>query len=281
MNTLILKETVGPDDPTTACDFLAARTGISKSKIKSAMIKGAVGIRRGARKRERLRKATTQLSPGDHIEFYYDETILSIEPPRAICLYDEKRYSAWYKPPGLMTQGTMYGDHCSLLRQAETAFTPRRKVFPVHRLDREAVGLVLIAHTKDAAAKLSRLFRNNKIEKHYRIEVRGSMTGDKQHGSITLPLDGKEALTNYHVETCNSTSNTTTLTVTIGTGRLHQIRRHFDMIGYPVMGDPRYGTGNKNTEGLKVAATGLNFISPFTGKTVSLEWEGTEPALES
>jgi tRNA pseudouridine32 synthase/23S rRNA pseudouridine746 synthase len=279
MNTVSLKETVGPGDPITACDFLAVKTSISKSKIKHAMIKGAVWIRKGTRKRERLRKATAQLSPGDYIELYYDETILSIEPPRAVCLYDEKRYSVWYKPPGLMTQGTMYGDHCSLIRQAETGFTRRRKAFPVHRLDREAVGLVLVAHTKDAAAKLSRLFRNNKIEKHYRIEVLGNMKG--KNGTITLPLDGKEALTDYVVETHNSIKNTTTLTVTIGTGRLHQIRRHFNMIGYPVMGDPRYGRGNKNTEGLKVAATGLKFTSPFNGKTISLELEGTGPALKS
>lgn len=279
MNTLSLKKTVGPDDPTTACDFLAALTGISKSKIKHAMIKGAVWIKKGTKKRERLRKATAQLSQDDHIELYYDEAILSIEPPRAACLYDEKRYSVWYKPPGLMTQGTMYGDHCSLLRQAETGFTPHRKAFPVHRLDREALGLVLIAHTKDAAAKLSHLFRNNKIEKHYRIEVLGNMIG--KNGSIALPLDGKEAWTDYLVETYDSMTNTTTLTVTIGTGRLHQIRRHFDMIGYPVMGDPRYGKGNKNTEGLKVAATGLKFTSPFNGKSICLELEGTDPALKS
>ncbi|HEU18347.1 MAG TPA: RNA pseudouridine synthase [Deltaproteobacteria bacterium] len=279
MNIISLKETVGPDDPTTACDLLAARTGISKSKIKNAMIKGAVWRCRGTGKPERLRKATAQLSPGDRIELYYDETILSIEPPRAVCLNDEKRYSVWYKPPGLMTQGTMYGDHCSLLRQAEKEFTPRRTAYPVHRLDREAVGLILVAHTRDAAAKLSRLFREGKIEKRYQIEVPGNMTG--MGGSITLPLDGKEALTDYHVETFNPATNTTTLTVTIGTGRLHQIRRHFDMIGYPVMGDPRYGRGNKNTGGLKVTAMGLNFICPFTGKAVSLELEGTDPTLKT
>ncbi|MBN2687141.1 MAG: RluA family pseudouridine synthase [Deltaproteobacteria bacterium] len=281
METLSLNETVGPGNAATACDFLSARTGISKRRIKQAMIKGAVWVSKGRRGRERLRTATARLSPGDRIEMYYDEAILSAEPPGAVCLYDENLYSVWYKPPGLLTQGTMYGDHCSLLRQAETKFAPRRPVFPVHRLDREAAGLIIVAHTKDAAGKLSRLFQTNAVEKRYRIDVLGDMTAKEPRGSITAPLDGREARTDYRVVGYDSEANTTTLSVTIETGRLHQIRRHFNMIGYPVMGDPRYGRGNKNREGLKVAATAVRFVSPFSGKAVSLELDGTGPTLKT
>jgi len=56
--------------------------------------------------------------------------------------------------------------------------------------------------------------------------------------------------------------------VQIRTGRLHQIRRHFDLIGHPVMGDPRYGTGNKNKEGLQLEADQLRFICPFAKREV-------------
>jgi len=52
----------------------------------------------------------------------------------------------------------------------------------------------------------------------------------------------------------------------IRTGRKHQIRRHFEMIGFPVMGDPRDGTGNKNTAELKLTAIVLEFEYPFCGK---------------
>jgi tRNA pseudouridine32 synthase/23S rRNA pseudouridine746 synthase len=51
--------------------------------------------------------------------------------------------------------------------------------------------------------------------------------------------------------------------VEIITGRTHQIRRHFDMIGFPVVGDPRYGEGNKNRTGLKLFATSLAFTCPY------------------
>jgi tRNA pseudouridine32 synthase/23S rRNA pseudouridine746 synthase len=58
-------------------------------------------------------------------------------------------------------------------------------------------------------------------------------------------------------------TNTSIADVSIRTGRLHQIRRHFDMLGSPVLGDPKYGTNNKNTEGMKLSAVSLKFRCPF------------------
>jgi tRNA pseudouridine32 synthase/23S rRNA pseudouridine746 synthase len=281
MQKFSVKKTVAPDDASGACDFLAAHTGLSKSKIKDAMSKGAVWLRRKKKKRERLRRATAVLAPGDVVECYYDEKLLACMAPRPTCITDKQQYSAWFKPPGLLTQGTMYGDHCSLLRQAETSFRPRRLAFPVHRLDREASGLVLVAHTRDAAAKLSRLFQNGEIEKQYRIEVLGDLTSYGNSGNIALPLDDKKAFTEFEVDTVHPATKTTTVTVTIRTGRLHQIRRHFEMIGFPIMGDPRYGRGNKNEEGLQLTSTGLKFICPFSHKIVSfqLNTNGSAPSL--
>ena len=63
---------------------------------------------------------------------------------------------------------------------------------------------------------------------------------------------------------------TTTLEVTIEAGRHHQIRRHPDAIGHPVLGDPRYGAGNKNREGMRLAAVYLAFRDPLTGEDVEL-----------
>jgi tRNA pseudouridine32 synthase/23S rRNA pseudouridine746 synthase len=55
--------------------------------------------------------------------------------------------------------------------------------------------------------------------------------------------------------------------VKIDTGRLHQIRRHLEFVGHPIMGDPKYGRGNKNKDGLKLVATQLTFEDPWTGKS--------------
>jgi tRNA pseudouridine32 synthase/23S rRNA pseudouridine746 synthase len=155
------------------------------------------------------------------------------------------------------------------VRQAELKFGRSREVYLVHRLDREASGLMLLAHTREAAARLSEIFRENRVEKRYRAEVTGlpATVGEKR--TISLPLDGKSAVTEYIVESHDAALNRSVVTVWIRTGRLHQIRRHFDMLGCPVVGDPRYGRDNKNLEGLKLEALSLRFICPFRRCEVS------------
>ena len=270
MTHLIFKETVGDGGIPAACDFLASRTGLSKSRVKDAMNKGAVrvGRRRGGMKR--LRRATAQLKAGNKIEFYYDKELLSLKPAAAICLEDLQYYSMWYKPPGLLAQGSAFGDHCSLTRQAELLFS-RRPVFVVHRLDREAEGLMLLAHSRIAAAKLSAVFRGDGISKKYFAEVLGRIGEEGCKGKIELPLDGKEAITDFTIESFDPQSDTSSVTLTIRTGRSHQIRRHMELLGHAVIGDPRYGKGNKNAEGMQLSAISLAFFCPFLGREVQYD----------
>jgi tRNA pseudouridine32 synthase / 23S rRNA pseudouridine746 synthase len=269
MTKFIFRKTVGACGTITVCDFLASGTGLSKSRVKDAMNKGAVRIKRKSGRMRRFRKATTELKTGDMIEFFYDEKLLALKPPRAVCLDDHVHYSAWYKPAGLLAQGTAFGDHCSLTRQAELLF-PSRRVFLVHRLDREAEGLMLLAHSSSAAARLSELFQKNRILKEYRAKVLGDMGEEERRGTIDLPLDGKEALTEFEVESFDPESDTSTVRLTIKTGRLHQIRRHLEMSGHPVMGDPKYGRGNKNSEGMRLSAVSLRFRCPFQEREVEV-----------
>jgi len=254
----------GPAETSPAAEALARYTGLSKAKVKDAMAKGAVWLhaRRGGRKR--LRRASAQLSAGDVVEFFYDARLLDMQPPTGQCLHDAGHYSVWLKPAGLLAQGTDYGDHCSLLRQVELFFGRKRPVLPVHRLDREASGIMLVAHSRDAAARLSLLLQENRIEKRYRITVTGRL--DRIEGGIDLPLDGKAAETRYRVDAYDPASDSSVVEVEISSGRLHQIRRHFALIGHPVLGDPRYGRGNKNKEGMRLVAYFLAFRCPFTGK---------------
>ena len=98
-----------------------------------------------------------------------------------------------------------------------------------------------------------------------------------KEGTIDLPVDEKPARTSFRVDSYDPLRDTTTLDVTIETGRHHQIRRHFDAIGHPVLGDPRYGAGNKNREGMRLSAVYLAFKDPFTGKEVELRL-GEAPA---
>ena len=272
MQKLSLTKAVGPNDPATACDFLAKYTLLSKSRIKDAMAKGAVWLIRPKSKQQRLRRATAVQKPGDVLALYYDEALLSISPPRAKLISDQKRYSIWFKPAGLMSQGTKYGDHCSLLRQVALFYKPKRKPYLIQRLDREASGLVLLAHDRTSAGSLSRLFQTRQVIKKYTARVLGNLSETRGRGKIDLKLEGKSAETEFSVERYDPVTHTSWIQIIIRTGRKHQIRRHFEMIGHPIMGDPRYGKGNKNNEGLQLVATALEFDCPFKKKRLVFEY---------
>lgn len=271
MQKFTIERAVGRDDPPTACDFLAQHTGLSKTRIKDAMNKGAVWHQKGKGKPYRLRRATAAIEIGDNLSIHYDAKLLALSPQRPDCISDQHRYSIWYKPAGMITQGNKFGDHCALLRQVELHFKPRREVYPVHRLDREASGILLIAHDKKSAGLLSGLFVSQQINKHYRARVLGNLADRSPKGRIEQPLDGKPAVTEYVVRGYDPVGNFSSVEVTIHTGRKHQIRRHFESIGFPVIGDPLYGSGNKNKSGLKLAATSLQFCCPIQGKNMVFE----------
>jgi tRNA pseudouridine32 synthase/23S rRNA pseudouridine746 synthase len=255
--------TIGPNR-VTACEAIAGHTGLSKSQVKQAMIKGAVWLQTPASKApRRLRRATAMVHPGQRLIVYYDPRILALRPALADCIQDQKAYSIWFKPPGLMTQGTRFGDHCALTRQVERHFQSKRQVYLVHRIDRETAGLVIMAHTPEAAALLSALFQNRRIEKRYMAWLRGNLVDHPAAGRIDLELDAKTAHTGYEILRYEPGTDQTLARIQILTGRMHQIRRHFALIGHPVMGDPRYGKANKNQSGLKLVAYALAFECPM------------------
>ena len=259
-------------DGETAISALQSASTLSKSRIKDAMNKGAVWLQRGSKNR-RLRRATAPLQSGDRLSLYHDPEVLALTPAIPELLSDEKHYSIWVKPAGLLAQGTREGDHCSLLRQAELQL--HRDVFLVHRLDREVVGLMLIAHSPKAAAAFSSLFardesqrnpQNSKLGKYYLAQVRGQAPSS---GEITLPVEGKPALTYFKCLSYDPQSNASMLEVELITGRKHQIRRHLAESGWPVLGDPAYGENNRDNRGLQLYATGLEFTCPLTHKARS------------
>lgn len=265
--TVVVQRTVAAGEPRIAVDYLAAFSGLPKGRLKDAMNKGAVVVRHGRAPAKRLRRATAALQPGDRIELHYDPQILALRPALPLLIAERAGYSVWFKPAGLLAQGNEFGDHCSLLRQVE--LQTRRLVHLIHRLDREAMGLMVVAHTPHMAAALSRLFEGGTVEKLYRVQVRGALAAAA--GRIDEPLDGRPARTDYTVESHDVAHATSTVRVQLHSGRLHQIRRHFAFIGHPVLGDPRYGHGNQDARGLRLAAVALAFTDPASGRVERFE----------
>jgi tRNA pseudouridine32 synthase / 23S rRNA pseudouridine746 synthase len=249
--------------------FLARETGLSRGRVKEAMTKGAVWLKRPGQGERRLRRATAGLRSGDELALYYDPDLLALKPPPPVLLTDMARFSVWYKPAGLLAQGTRFGDHCSLVRQAELALGGKRPVLPVHRLDREVAGVVLLAHDREAAGRLSSSLHDESTTKTYLAEVLGDPLQGAPEGEITLDLDGRHARTAFGVLALHPDRNASLVRIRLFSGRTHQIRRHFEMIGHPVLGDPRYGKGNKDQDGIRLAALSMELTCPFKERRLS------------
>lgn len=244
--------------PAKLGDVLYKMTKMSPEVLADAVVKGAVWLQKaGKGKILRARSIQLMIDPKDVLSFYHEAHILKLpELNEAECVFENKHYGIWVKEAGVVAQGTQAGDHSSLLRYVEK--TIKHDVYLIHRLDRETRGLMIVGYTKEAAGKLSTLFTENKIKKTYEAIVVGEHSVS---ATINEPLDGKEAIT--HVQIIDSKQGKSHLRIQIQTGRLHQIRRHLEFIGTPILGDPKYGKGNKNKDGLKLVATELSFIDPW------------------
>lgn len=204
------------------------------------------------------------------------------------------------KPPGLLV-------HRSGIDRHETRFALQilrdqvgQRVYPVHRLDKAASGVLLFALTQAAARELSTLFATAKLSKTYLAVVRGYT--DPQ-GVIDYPLkerldrmaDAKAdqskapqpAVTSYRrLATVElplrvdryPTSRYSLVQVTPTTGRKHQIRRHLKHISHPIIGDTTHGKGNHNrlfrerfgSDHLLLVATELTFLHPRSQSALKL-----------
>ncbi len=195
-----ITKTILVQQPGLAAELLAEQVPtLSKGRIKDAMNKGAVLWQRG-KQQKRLRRAQSKIAAGEQLHLHYDDDILQRQCEPAVCIADQQHYSIWYKPPGMLSQGNEWGDHLSLLRFAELYFDNKRQVFLVHRLDREASGLVILAHQSKTAALFSQLIQQHRISKDYQVLVPGQLPPEVLlAGKVTLPLDGKACETRFRL----------------------------------------------------------------------------------
>ena len=247
----------------SAVERLATDSGLSKQCIKQTMQKGAVWLSRDNNTR-RLRRASKRLKAGDILHLYYNQEVLALIPAAAQLIADEGAYSVWYKPYGMLCQGSKWSDHCTINRWVEQHLQPQRSAFIVHRLDRAATGLILIAHQKNMAASLSELFQQRALEKRYRAIVHGQFPENSQPRTIEQEIEGKHACSHMSAIEYDATQDRSLLEVTIETGRKHQIRRHLSGIGFPIVGDRLYGQEG-DTDDLQLTAYSLAFQCPVSG----------------
>lgn len=129
------------------------------------------------------------------------------------------------------------------------------QIHPVHRLDQETSGLILVATDPDRLRYLSNLFQQGAVRKHYIALVHGNFDSpsdafqawdtplSKQAGGRTDPRGkGKRVKSETRYRVMDQSVHYALLEIELVTGRKHQIRRHAKLAGHPVTGDTRYGS---------------------------------------
>ncbi|HEY3307853.1 MAG TPA: RluA family pseudouridine synthase [Desulfuromonadaceae bacterium] len=165
--------------------------------------------------------------------------LLSEELPAIDVLYEDSLIAIVNKPAGLAMHRTAELEH-DLVELATAYMTWRDtpcKLYPVNRLDRGTSGAVILAKSSSSAGIYGRQVKETGLDKLYLALVQGITD---QTGTITQPLDDKESETHYKLLTTGE--DCSLLAVVPISGRMHQIRRHLEMIGHPVLGDKRYGS---------------------------------------
>ncbi|MBQ8397673.1 MAG: RluA family pseudouridine synthase [Clostridia bacterium] len=212
------------------------------------------------------------------------EHILPVELPLDI-LCDDPDFFAVNKPPNMPTHPS-HGHYDDTLANAlayHCAAAGEPFVFrPVNRLDRNTSGIVLVARSQLAAARLSASMQAGEIEKRYLALLDGVLTPDE--GELCAPIrrtaesiitrevcaegEGDYALTRWRV-LARGAAHTLVETSPV-TGRTHQLRVHFAHLGCPIHGDDLYGTAADDLERQALHAVSLDFPHPADRRPVRL-----------
>lgn len=169
-------------------------------------------------------------------------------------LAQTKDYVLVHKPSGFVTYADSR-DQDRISAQAQLERQLKRKLFPVHRIDKDTCGLLAFALQPATAQALTALFRSRSVKKKYLAIVHGI---PPEKGVIDQPLERnkekvKEAaitefvrLASIEVEWDGEKRQYALVQCEPRTGRYHQIRRHLRMVEHPIVGDPEYGNGWDN-----------------------------------
>ena len=244
----------------------------SRKSVKKALKKGEVHLN------GKTVHGGTWLKTGDVIE------ILDLEetPPKPYHLelevvFEDEDIAIVIKPAGLTVSGNQFKTLFNALPfnlQESKAKDKLSWPLPVHRLDNQTSGLVVIAKSKTARVYLGRLFEKKKIKKAYHALVMGKPYG--RSGEIDSQIGGKRAITNFeNIQTVPSLKNQYISLIKLfpKTGRTHQLRIHMAGIGTPILGDKLYADKTIKHKGLFLTASELKFKHPVTKKEIHVEVE--------
>lgn len=235
--------------------------GISRNRVRRLIGEGKVLVN------DRKVKPSYRIKPGDRIVasfeiekgvevvpqpmdlniVYEDPYVIVLDKPKGVVVHPARGH-----PDHTLVNGLLY--HCKNLPSS-----PKSKIRPgvIHRLDKDTTGLLVFAKTDESLSFLAREVERRNIRREYLAIVWGDIgmkegeieapigryTLDRKKMAVT-PFASKEAVTKFKV--LERFKIATLLSLSLLTGRTHQIRVHLLHYGHPVVGDPDYGGRGKD-----------------------------------
>ncbi|MFL5980868.1 MAG: RluA family pseudouridine synthase [Gaiellaceae bacterium] len=263
--------------------FLASLPEIGSRSVAERVL--ASGVRVDGREQAKSHR----LSGGEEVEFDAPERTvpeLAAEEMDLRIAYEDEHLVVVDKPAGLVVHpapGHATGTLVHGLLAHDVVGGDEERPGIVHRLDRDTSGLMVVARSEEAHARLQALVRRHELDRHYLALVVGRPRS--RSGRIDAPIGRdrrepmrhsldtdtpREAVTHFEVR--ELFPRHTLLAVRLETGRTHQIRVHLAAIDLPVAGDPVYGRPHElGLERQFLHAARLAFTHPFGDQRVDVQ----------
>jgi len=255
---------------------------LSRAKISRIIAQGLVLVN------EKALKASFKLRLGQKISITIEEERIELKPfdfPVKI-IHEDSDIIVVDKPIDLVVHPPQKNYHQTLVNvliglNKDLALTDPLRPGVVHRLDKETSGVMVLAKNKQSYDNLVSQFKERKVKKEYRAIVWGNPKEEKMTVNLPLARDeknrlkmkvsflkSKQALTD--IEVIKRLADATYLKIKLHTGRMHQIRVHLKFLGFPIVGDKKYGLKDKYKQ-LFLHARTLQFQHPKSTRIVKFD----------
>ncbi len=244
----------------------------SKNTLRSWLEAGRVSV-----DNKPANRANVEIMPGQEVAVGHKVAFLR----RSVkILHEDEELIVLEKPEGLLSVATDFEKKATVHAILKRRYHHRR-VYPVHRLDRDTSGVMIFAYTEKTRDLLKKQFEEHQIDKTYFAIVEGEMaqkrgtwesyleeddfyyvksTNDSQHGKLAIT----------HFELIKPHRNCSLLRLKPQSGRKNQLRVHCSEAGHPIVGDKKYGAKSNPLKRVCLHAHEIRFSHP-KGKRMTFQ----------